>query len=90
MKTTQLRRVFLALAVAFYIVCMYRSEKTPQSESEAWLLLQNHVSVHVGHQMRVPRLQRRRRLILLMRELLSRCRYDQACDVRGLVKGNTM
>lgn len=48
MECTQWRRqLFLELAIAFYIVCIYHSQKTMQFESEVQLLPENNVSMHV-------------------------------------------
>lgn len=83
-ETQQVRRLFLPLVVAFYIVCIFHSQQTMRFESEAQLRLENDVSMPSRHQMGISeRFQRmhRPRLILLKRDLLVR---RQVSDARSL------
>lgn len=48
MEAQQVRRLFLPLVVAFYIVCIFHSQQTMWFESEAQLRLENDVLIKIN------------------------------------------
>lgn len=67
METQQVRRLLLALVIAFSIICIHHSQQTIQSESETQLRLDNNVLIHLSLQMHKNHndSRRMRQLILL-------------------------